>query len=122
MSTSPSDTSPTQKVATEVAASARKAVKIYGKGDAAVTALDEISVEFPTGQFTAIMGASGSGKSTLLHCLAGLDALTSGEIFIGKTELGSLSEKHLTLLRRERVGFIFQAYNLIPTLSALDNI
>jgi len=98
------------------------AVKVYGKGDTAVTALDGISVEFGRGEFTAIMGPSGSGKSTLLHCLAGLDTLTSGEIFIGDTELGSLSEKNLTLLRRERVGFIFQAYNLVPTLNAEDNI
>jgi putative ABC transport system ATP-binding protein len=105
-----------------VAARTVNAVKVYGKGDTAVTALDGISVEFARGHFTAIMGPSGSGKSTLLHCLAGLDTLTTGEIFIGSTELGSLSERHLTLLRRDRVGFIFQAYNLVPTLSAQDNI
>jgi putative ABC transport system ATP-binding protein len=109
-------------VSTNVAARTVNAEKVYGKGDAAVTALDGISVEFARGEFTAIMGPSGSGKSTLLHCLAGLDTLTSGEIFIGETELGSLSEKQLTLLRRERVGFIFQAYNLVPTLNAEDNI
>jgi putative ABC transport system ATP-binding protein len=106
----------------EVVARANDAVKVYGKGGAAVTALNGISVAFNRQQFTAIMGPSGSGKSTLLHCLAGLDSLTSGQIFIGPTELGTLSEKQLTLLRRERVGFIFQAYNLVPTLSAADNI
>ena len=107
---------------TEAVASTNDAVKVYGKGDAAVTALNGISVAFQRGQFTAIMGPSGSGKSTLLHCLAGLDSLTSGKIYIGSTELGTLSEKQLTLLRREKVGFIFQSYNLVPTLSAADNI
>ena len=109
-------------VAAEVVARALDAVKVYGKGDAAVTALNGISVAFQRSQFTAIMGPSGSGKSTLLHCLAGLDSLTSGKIIIGDTELGTLSEKQLTLLRRDKVGFIFQAYNLVPTLSAADNI
>ena len=103
-------------------AQAIDAVKVYGKGDAAVTAVDGISVAFRRQQFTAIMGPSGSGKSTLLHCLAGLDSLTSGKIVIGSVELGTLSEKQLTLLRREKVGFIFQSYNLVPTLSAADNI
>ena len=87
-----------------------------------MTALDGITVGFRRGEFTAIMGPSGSGKSTLLHCLAGLDSVTSGSIHIGSTELGTLSEKQLTLLRREKVGFIFQSYNLVPTLSAADNI
>ena len=105
-----------------VVAQAVDAVKVYGKGDAAVTALDGISVAFRRQQFTAIMGPSGSGKSTLLHCLAGLDTLTSGRILIGSVELGTLNEKQLTLLRRRRVGFIFQSYNLVPTLSAADNI
>jgi putative ABC transport system ATP-binding protein len=109
-------------VAREVVARAVDAVKVYGKGDAAVTALNGISVAFKRSQFTAIMGPSGSGKSTLLHCLAGLDSVTSGKIIIGDTELGTLSEKQLTLLRRDKVGFIFQAYNLVPTLSAADNI
>ena len=109
-------------VAPEVVARAVDAVKVYGKGDAAVTALNGISVAFQRRQFTAIMGPSGSGKSTLLHCLAGLDSVTSGKIIIGDTELGTLSEKQLTLLRRDKVGFIFQAYNLVPTLSAADNI
>ena len=96
--------------------------KIYGEGDAEVRALDDVSVEFQQGRFTAIMGPSGSGKSTLLHCIAGLDELTTGETFIGDVELGSLKDRALTLLRREKVGFIFQAFNLIPTLSARENI
>jgi putative ABC transport system ATP-binding protein len=115
-------TTATPIAAPEVVARAIDAVKVYGKGDAAVRALDGISVAFQKRQFTAIMGPSGSGKSTLLHCLAGLDSLTEGKIVIGDTDLGALSEKQLTLLRRERVGFIFQAYNLVPTLSAADNI
>src|SRR3990172_6430714 len=86
------------------------AVKRYGQGDTAVTALDGIDVSFESGRFTAIMGPSGSGKSTLLHCQAGLDALTSGSAYIGEVELGSLSDKELTLLRREKVGFVFQAF------------
>ncbi|HLF43366.1 MAG TPA: ABC transporter ATP-binding protein [Acidimicrobiia bacterium] len=97
-------------------------VKRYGQGDTAVTALDGIDVSFESGRFTAIMGPSGSGKSTLLHCLAGLDVLTSGSAYIGEVELGSLSDKDLTLLRREKVGFVFQAFNLIPTLSAKENV
>jgi putative ABC transport system ATP-binding protein len=104
------------------AARAVDAVKVYGVGDAEVRALDGITAEFPRGAFTAIMGPSGSGKSTLLHCLAGLDRLTSGRAFIGDVDLGTLNEKHLTLLRREKVGFIFQAYNLVPTLTAGENI
>jgi putative ABC transport system ATP-binding protein len=107
---------------TEAAAAAVEAVKIYGKGDIEVRALDGISVQFPRGQFTAIMGPSGSGKSTLMHCLAGLDTLTSGHAFIGQVDLTGLDEKHLTLLRRDQVGFVFQAYNLVPTLNALENI
>ena len=87
-----------------------------------MTALDDVSIEFPDGQFTAIMGPSGSGKSTLLHCLAGLDTLTAGKTFVGEVELGSLTDRQLTLLRRDRIGFVFQAFNLVPTLSALDNI
>jgi putative ABC transport system ATP-binding protein len=96
--------------------------KVYGEGHAAVRALDGVSVEFERGRFSAIMGPSGSGKSTLLHCMAGLDAPTSGNTFIGEVDLTTLSEKHLTLLRREKVGFVFQAYNLIPTLTASENI
>ena len=96
--------------------------KVYGEGDAAVEALKDVSVEFASGAFTAIMGPSGSGKSTLLHCLAGLDTPTSGSVFIGDVEITSLSEKHLTELRRDKVGFVFQAYNLVPTLTAAENI
>jgi putative ABC transport system ATP-binding protein len=105
-----------------VAARALDAVKVYGTGDAAVRALDGVNVEFGHGRYTAIMGPSGSGKSTLLHCLAGLDRLTSGQVFIGDVELGSLHEKDVTRLRRDKVGFVFQAYNLVPTLTALENI
>ena len=105
-----------------VAARAVGATKTYGKGDGVVVALDRVDVAFATGAFTAIMGPSGSGKSTLLHCLAGLDELTSGQVLIGDVDLTTLNDKHLTLLRRDRVGFIFQAYNLVPTLTALENI
>ena len=94
------------------AAGAVEAVKVYGKGDAAVHALDGVDVEFAAGEFTAIMGPSGSGKSTLMHTIAGLDSLTSGQVFIGDTDLRTLNDRQLTVLRRERVGFIFQAFNL----------
>jgi putative ABC transport system ATP-binding protein len=104
------------------AAGAIDAMKIYGEGDSEVRALDGVTVQFAAGQFTAIMGPSGSGKSTLMHCLAGLDALTAGAVYIGETYLASLDDKELTRLRREQVGFIFQAYNLIPTLTAEENI
>jgi putative ABC transport system ATP-binding protein len=96
--------------------------KVYGSGDAEVVALGGVTVDFQAGGFTAIMGPSGSGKSTLLHCMAGLDAPTSGRVFIGDVDLTTLSEKQLTLLRREKVGFVFQAYNLVPTLTAAENI
>jgi putative ABC transport system ATP-binding protein len=96
--------------------------KIYGEGDAAVNALDGVTADFEQGKFTAIMGPSGSGKSTLLHCLAGLDTLSSGSVYLGDVDLGSLSDKELTLVRRERIGFVFQAFNLIPTLNARENI
>ncbi len=98
------------------------AVKLYGAGDTAVRALDGVTVDFPARRFTAIMGPSGSGKSTLMHCVAGLDPLTSGRAFIGDTDIGALPERALTLLRRERVGFIFQSFNLLPTLTAIENI
>ena len=104
------------------AARTEDSVKIYGEGAAEVRALDGVTLQFPVGEFTAIMGPSGSGKSTLLHCLAGLDTLTSGRTFIGELDLTTLKEKELTLLRREKVGFIFQAFNLIPTLNAMENI
>jgi putative ABC transport system ATP-binding protein len=122
MTEEPMSTDVAQPKAVGVAARAVEAVKVYGSGDAEVRALDGITAEFPRGAFTAIMGPSGSGKSTLLHCLAGLDRLTSGHAFIGETDLGDLNEKRLTLLRREKVGFIFQAYNLVPTLTAGENI
>jgi len=107
---------------TQAAARAVELTKIYGHGDAAVRALDAVSVDFERGRFTAIMGPSGSGKSTLLHCMAGLDAPTSGRVFVGDVDLTTLSEKQLTLLRREKIGFVFQAYNLVPTLTAGENI
>src|SRR5256885_873942 len=104
------------------AARAVKVSKIYGEGDAAVRALDSVTIGFPVGRFTAIMGPSGSGKSTLMHCLAGLDTVTSGNVYLGPTDLSSLDDKALTQLRRDQVGFIFQAYNLLPTLTAGENI
>jgi putative ABC transport system ATP-binding protein len=105
-----------------VAASAVDAVKVYGSGDTEVRALDGVTVDFEAGRFTAIMGPSGSGKSTLMHCVAGLDELTSGRAMIGGTDLTTLNDKALTRLRRDEVGFIFQSFNLIPTLDALENI
>jgi putative ABC transport system ATP-binding protein len=99
-----------------------KARKIYGSGDSEVHALDGVDVQFEKGKFTAIMGPSGSGKSTLMHCIAGLDSLTDGQVFIGDVDLSSLSDKQLTELRRQKVGFVFQAFNLIPTLTAEENI
>jgi putative ABC transport system ATP-binding protein len=105
-----------------VAARAVGLTKTYGEGDATVRALDDVSVEFERARFSAIMGPSGSGKSTLLHCMAGLDKPTSGQVLIGDVDLTTLSEKDLTLLRRKSVGFVFQAYNLVPTLTASENI
>ena len=105
-----------------IAARAVGASKIYGSGDSEVRALDDVDVSFEKGKFTAIMGPSGSGKSTLMHCVAGLDSLTAGNVFISDTDLSSLNDKQLTELRRKKVGFIFQAFNLIPTLSAEENI
>ena len=107
---------------TRAAARAVHATKGYGQGETALLALDDVSVDLPEGQFTAIMGPSGSGKSTLLHCLAGLDALSSGQVFVGDVDLGRLTDRQLTLLRRSRIGFVFQSFNLVPTLSALENI
>ncbi|MFG2028637.1 ABC transporter ATP-binding protein [Streptomyces sp. NPDC048825] len=107
---------------TRTAARVVDAVKVYGSGDTGVRALDGVSVDFPAGRFTAIMGPSGSGKSTLMHCAAGLDTLTSGTAHIGDTELSTLDDRRLTLLRRDRVGFVFQAYNLVPTLTVAENI
>ncbi len=104
------------------AARAVNATKVYGYGETAVTALDDVTIDIQRGTLTSIMGPSGSGKSTLMHCLAGLDRLTSGTVTIGDTDLGTLSDDELTLLRRDRIGFIFQAFNLIPTLTARENI
>jgi len=109
-------------ISTATAARAEGLSKFYGSGDAAVAALDNVSVGLREGQFTAIMGPSGSGKSTLLHMLAGLDRPTSGKVFLGDTEITSLGDKALTLLRRDRIGFIFQSFNLLPTMNAAENI
>ncbi|HEX2239811.1 MAG TPA: ABC transporter ATP-binding protein [Actinomycetota bacterium] len=111
-----------ERIQAGIAARARNAVKIYGEGPAAVRALDGVNVEFPAGQFTAIMGPSGSGKSTLLNVMAGLDRLTSGQVFIADIDIETLDDKATTRLRREKIGFIFQAYNLIPALTAQENI
>jgi putative ABC transport system ATP-binding protein len=105
-----------------VAARAVNVSKIYGSGDTKVLALDNVSADFVRGEFTAIMGPSGSGKSTLMHCLAGLDTATSGSVLIGDIDLTGLSDKKMTKLRRDRIGFVFQAFNLVPTLTALENI
>ena len=110
------------QISTASAARAQGLSKFYGSGDAAVAALDDVSVAVGEGQFTAIMGPSGSGKSTLLHLLAGLDRPTSGEVYLGDTEITSLNDKTLTLLRRDRIGFIFQSFNLLPTMTAAENI
>ncbi|MFD0310227.1 ABC transporter ATP-binding protein [Streptomyces sp. NPDC059517] len=104
------------------AARATDLTKVYGQGETQVVALDSVSVEFRQAEFTAIMGPSGSGKSTLMHCMAGLDAISSGSARIGDVEVSSLKDKKLTQLRRDKIGFIFQAFNLLPTLTALENI
>ena len=109
-------------VPVDSAARTLEATKIYGGGDTAVRALDDVTVGFEAHRFTAIMGPSGSGKSTLLHCTAGLDTLTAGKAFIGDADLSTLDDTELTVLRRERLGFVFQAYNLVPTLTAEENI
>jgi putative ABC transport system ATP-binding protein len=105
-----------------LAARASGVTKVYGSGDARVNALDGVTLGIPGGRFTAIMGPSGSGKSTLMHCLAGLDKVTDGQVYVGDVELTRLDDKRLTRLRRDKIGFIFQAFNLIPTLTALENI
>ena len=107
---------------TGIAARTVDLVKVYGEGEAAVTALQSVTAEFPSNHFTAVMGPSGSGKSTLMHCVAGLDSPTSGQVWVGATELSQLDDKALTLMRREQLGFVFQQYNLIPTLTAAENI
>jgi putative ABC transport system ATP-binding protein len=111
-----------EQTRTGLAARMQDGVKVYGRGDTTVRALDGVSIDFEKGVFTAIMGPSGSGKSTLLHTLAGLDRLDGGSVHIGDAELGSLNDKRLTALRRDKVGFVFQAFNLIPTLTAEENI
>jgi putative ABC transport system ATP-binding protein len=105
-----------------VAARATDLSKVYGQGDTRVVALDRVSVGFERSRFTAIMGPSGSGKSTLMHCVAGLDSFSSGSVHVGDVELGALTDRQLTRLRRDKVGFVFQAFNLLPTLTALENI
>src|SRR5215467_371481 len=104
------------------AARTEDAVKIYGNGQVQVRALDGVTVEFIAGRYTAIMGPSGSGKSTLLHCAAGLDTLTSGKAYIGDADLGTLNDQRLTILRRDHIGFVFQSFNLVPTITAAENI
>jgi putative ABC transport system ATP-binding protein len=111
-----------QPAAGTVAARAEEVTKIYGTGDAAVRALNNITVEFAAARYTAIMGPSGSGKSTLLHCLAGLDRVTAGRVVLGDIDITAVSEKELTVVRRDKIGFVFQSYNLIPTLNAIENI
>ncbi|MGF1646047.1 MAG: ABC transporter ATP-binding protein [Kineosporiaceae bacterium] len=106
----------------DTVASASELVKIYGKGEAEVHALDGVSVDFERGRFTAIMGPSGSGKSTLMHCMAALDKPTSGTVVVDGTDVSRLGDRALTKLRRDRVGFVFQAFNLVPTLTAAENI
>jgi putative ABC transport system ATP-binding protein len=111
-----------QPAAATTAIRAEEVTKIYGIGEAAVRALNNISVEFAAGHYTAIMGPSGSGKSTLLHCLAGLDRVTAGRVVLGDIDITAVSEKELTVVRRDKIGFVFQSYNLIPTLNAIENI
>jgi putative ABC transport system ATP-binding protein len=105
-----------------VAAAARSVTKAYGSGETRVLALESVDVDIARGRFTAIMGPSGSGKSTLMHCLAGLDTVTEGRIWVGGTEITGLRDKKLTQLRRDKIGFIFQSFNLLPTLNAVENI
>ncbi|MFF9089734.1 ABC transporter ATP-binding protein [Streptomyces sp. NPDC014991] len=105
-----------------VAARARGLTKVYGSGETAVLALDAVDVDIARGRFTAVMGPSGSGKSTLMHCLAGLDTVSAGRVWLGATEITGLKERELTRLRRDRIGFMFQSFNLIPTLTAAENI
>jgi putative ABC transport system ATP-binding protein len=121
MTTEPSATTP-DTAGVSAAALARNLTKVYGQGDTQVTALDDVDIAFSRGHYTAIMGPSGSGKSTLMHCMAGLDSITAGSVFIGEVEVNRLDDRALTRLRRDAVGFIFQSFNLVPTLTALENI
>jgi len=122
MTTATEHLSGVRSTAAPLAARIVDGVRVYGSGETAVRALDGVTADFPVGEFTAVMGPSGSGKSTLLHCLAGLDRLTSGSVLFGDVDLGTLNDKEMTLLRRERIGFIFQSFNLVPTLTAQENI
>jgi putative ABC transport system ATP-binding protein len=118
----PAEALPRWAAPVSLAARAEDATKVYGRGGTEVRALDGVTVGLAAGRFTAIMGPSGSGKSTLMHCLAGLDSVTSGRVYVGDIELGALSDRELTRVRRERIGFVFQAFNLLPTLDAGENI
>ncbi|MFI6622404.1 ABC transporter ATP-binding protein [Streptomyces sp. NPDC050528] len=122
MSTSAAQHVPGQAPAGAIAARARGLTKAYGSGETAVLALDSVDVDIARGRFTAVMGPSGSGKSTLMHCLAGLDTVSAGQVWLGDTEITGLKDRELTRLRRDRIGFMFQSFNLIPTLNAAENI
>ncbi|WP_405935022.1 ABC transporter ATP-binding protein [Streptomyces longwoodensis] len=122
MSTPAAEHAPGRSPADGIAARARGLTKAYGSGETAVLALDSVDVDVVHGRFTAVMGPSGSGKSTLMHCLAGLDTVSAGQVWLGDTEITGLRERELTQLRRDRIGFMFQSFNLIPTLSAAENI
>ena len=122
MSTSAAEHAPGQAAAGRTAARARKLTKAYGSGETTVLALDSVDVDIARGRFTAVMGPSGSGKSTLMHCLAGLDTVSAGQVWLGDTEITGLKDRELTRLRRDRIGFMFQSFNLIPTLNAAENI
>jgi putative ABC transport system ATP-binding protein len=113
---------PAASPAPRLAARAVALTRVYGRGDTAVHALDGVTVDFPAGRFTAVMGPSGSGKSTLMHCMAALDRPTAGQVLLGDTDVTSMSDKQLTLLRRDRIGFVFQAFNLLPQLDARENV
>jgi putative ABC transport system ATP-binding protein len=122
LSTPAAEHTPGLAPADGIAARARSLTKAYGSGETAVLALDSVDVDVVRGRFTAVMGPSGSGKSTLMHCLAGLDTVSAGQVWLGDTEITGLRERELTRLRRDRIGFMFQSFNLIPTLNALENI
>lgn len=122
MSTPAAEHAPEHAEADGTAARARALTKAYGSGETTVLALDSVDVDIARGRFTAVMGPSGSGKSTLMHCLAGLDTVSAGQVWLGDTEITGLKERDLTRLRRDRIGFMFQSFNLIPTLNAVENI
>ncbi|MHB9863263.1 ABC transporter ATP-binding protein [Streptomyces sp. YIM S03343] len=122
MSTTAAEHVPGRSAADGTAARARSLTKAYGTGETTVLALDSVDVDIVRGRFTAVMGPSGSGKSTLMHCLAGLDTVSAGQVWLGDTEITGLKDRELTRLRRDRIGFVFQSFNLIPTLNALENI